>query len=79
MDVVVKSRHCSVAEDFRALVEEKLARLEKLDDRVIRVEVEVTEERNKRQHDQAHCVEITLRSKGPVTRPPALVEDRNEV
>ena len=37
MDVVVKSRHCSVAEDFRALVEEKLARLEKLDDRVIRV------------------------------------------
>ena len=76
MDVVVKSRHCSVAEDFRALVEEKLARLEKLDDRVIRVEVEVTEERNKRQHDQAHCVEITLRSKGPVVRAEAASTDK---
>ena len=37
MDVVVKSRHCSVADEFRALVEEKLARLEKLDDRVIQI------------------------------------------
>jgi ribosomal subunit interface protein len=76
MDVVVKSRHCSVAEEFRALVEEKLARLEKLDDRVIRVEVEVTEERNKRQHDQAYCVEITLRSKGPVVRAEAASTDK---
>jgi len=76
MDVVVKSRHCSVAEEFRALVEEKLARLEKLDDRVIRVEVEVTEEPNKRQHDQAHCVEITLRSKGPVVRAEAASTDK---
>ena len=76
MDVVVKSRHCTVADEFRALVEEKLARLEKLDDRVIRVEVEVTEERNKRQHDQAHCVEITLRSKGPVVRAEAASTDK---
>jgi ribosomal subunit interface protein len=76
MDVVVKSRHCTVAEEFRSLVEEKLARLEKLDDRVIRVEVEVTEERNKRQHDQAHCVEITLRSKGPVVRAEAASTDK---
>jgi ribosomal subunit interface protein len=76
MDVVVKSRHCSVAEEFRALVEEKLTRLEKLDDRVIRVEVEVTEEPNKRQHDQAHCVEITLRSKGPVVRAEAASTDK---
>ena len=76
MDVVVKSRHCSVAEEFRLLVEEKLARLEKLDDRVIRVEVEVTEEPNKRQHDQAHCVEITLRSKGPVVRAEAASTDK---
>jgi ribosomal subunit interface protein len=76
MDVVVKSRHCTVQDEFRALVEEKLARLEKLDDRVIRVEVEVTEERNKRQHDQAHCVEITLRSKGPVVRAEAASTDK---
>lgn len=77
MDVVVKSRHCTVADEFRSLVEEKLARLEKLDTRVIRVEVEVTEEPNKRQHDQAHCVEITLRSKGPVVRAEASSIDKN--
>ena len=77
MDVVVKSRHCTVTDEFRQLVEEKLARLEKLDTRVIRVEVEVTEEPNKRQHDQAHCVEITLRSKGPVVRAEAASTDKN--
>jgi ribosomal subunit interface protein len=43
---------------------------------VIRVEVEVTEERNKRQHDQAHCVEITLRSRGPVVRAEAASTDK---
>ena len=69
MDVVVKGRHCAVSEAFRAYVEEKITRLEKLDGRVIRVDVEVSAERNKRQHDQASRVEITLRNKGPVIRP----------
>ena len=76
MDVVVKSRHCTVSDQFRALVEEKLSRLEKLDDRVIRVEVEVSAERNPRQHDQACRVEITLRTKGPVVRAEAAAEDK---
>ena len=76
MDVVVKSRHCSVTEQFRAYVEEKITRLEKLDDRVIRVEVELSAERNRRQHDNAHRVEITLRSKGPVIRAEASAEDK---
>lgn len=76
MDVVVKSRHCSVPDQFRAYVDEKITRLEKLDDRVIRVEVEVSTERNKRQHDQACRVEITLRTKGPVVRAEAAAEDK---
>lgn len=76
MDVVVTSRHCSVSEEFRALVEEKLTRLEKLEDRVIRVEVEVSAERNKRQHDQASSVEITLHAKGPVVRAEAAAHDK---
>ena len=41
MDVVVKARHCNVTEQFRAYVAEKISRLEKLDDRVIRVEIEL--------------------------------------
>jgi len=76
MDVVVKSRHCNVPDTFRSYVEEKITRLEKLDDRVIRLEVEASEERNKRQHDQASRVEITVRSKGPAIRAEAAAEDK---
>jgi ribosomal subunit interface protein len=76
MDVVVKSRHCNLSDQFRSYVDEKITRLEKLDDRVIRVEVEVSAERNKRQHDQASRVEITVRSRGPVTRAEAAAEDK---
>ena len=76
MDVVVKGRHCTVSDQFRAFVDEKITRLEKFDDRVIRVEVEVSAERNKRQHDQAARVEITLRTKGPVVRAEAAAEDK---
>jgi ribosomal subunit interface protein len=76
MDVVVKTRHCSVPDAFRSYVEEKITRLEKLDDRVIRVDVEVSAERNRRQHDQASRVEITVHSKGPVVRAEAAAEDK---
>jgi ribosomal subunit interface protein len=76
MDIVVKSRHCDVTEDFRAYVAEKITRLEKLDDRAIRVEVELSAERNKRLHDQSSRVEITVRTKGPVVRAEAAAEDK---
>jgi len=76
MDVVVKSRHCTVSDAFRSYVDEKITRLEKLNDRVIRVDVEVSEERNKRQHDQASRIEITVLSKGPVVRAEAAAEDK---
>jgi ribosomal subunit interface protein len=76
MDVVVKCRHCNMSDQFRSYVDEKITRLEKLNDRAIRVEVEVSAERNKRQHDQASRVEITLRTKGPVVRAEAAAEDK---
>ena len=76
MDVVVKSRHCNTSDQFRSYVDEKITRMEKLDDRVIRVDVEVSAERNRRQHDQANRVEITVRSKGPVVRAEAAAEDK---
>ncbi len=76
MDVVVKSRHCSVSDQFRSYVEDKITKLEKLDDRVIRVEVELSAERNKRQHAQGSRVEITVRTKGPVIRAEAAAEEK---
>src|SRR4029450_1963316 len=76
MDVVVKSRHCNVSDQFRTYVDEKITRLEKLNDRAIRVEVEVSAERNKGQHDQASRGEVTLTTKGPGVRDEAPGEDK---
>jgi ribosomal subunit interface protein len=76
MDIVLNSRHCELTDSFRDHVEEKLARLEKHDHRVIRVEVEVEKERNPRQADRAVRVELTAFSKGPVIRAEACAEDK---
>jgi ribosomal subunit interface protein len=76
VDVVVKGRHCEVSDRFRQHVEEKLARLEKLDHRVIRVDVEVSKERNPRMADRAVRVELTMKSRGPVMRAEAAAEDK---
>ena len=76
MDIVLNSRHVELTERFRSHVEEKLARLEKHDHRVIRVEVEVDKERNPRLQDRAIRVELTAFSKGPVVRAEAAAEDK---
>jgi ribosomal subunit interface protein len=75
MDIVLHSRHCELTDRFRSHVEEKLARLEKHDHRVIRVEVEVEAERNPRQAERAVRVELTAFSKGPVARAEAAADD----
>ena len=76
MDVVVTGRHCEVSDRFRSHVTDKLARLEKHDHRIIRVQVEVDKEANPRQSDRAVRVELTAFSKGPVIRAEAAAEDK---
>lgn len=76
MDVLVTGRHCQIPDEFRARVEEKIASIEKLKDRVIRVEVQVSVYGHKREPDQSTRVEITLRSKGPVVRAEASADDK---
>ena len=76
MDIVLKSRHVDLAEKFRLAAEEKLNRLEKHDHRVMRVEVEVTKERNPRLQERAIKVQLTAYSKGPVIRAEACAEDK---
>jgi ribosomal subunit interface protein len=76
VEIVVTGRHCEVSDRYRQHVEEKLARLEKYDHRVIRVDVEVSQESNPRLSSQAARVEITIRSKGPVIRAEAAAEDK---
>jgi ribosomal subunit interface protein len=76
MEVVVTGRHCELSDRFRSHVEEKLSRLEKHDHRIIRVQVEVENERNPRQSDRAVRVELTAFSKGPVIRAEAAAADK---
>jgi len=74
--VVVTGRHCELSDRFRGHVTEKLSRLEKHDHRIIRVQVEVENERNPRQADRAVRLELTAFSKGPVIRAEASAEDK---
>src|SRR4051794_16162657 len=77
MDIVLNSRHCELTDRFRSHVKEKLARLEKHDHRVIRVEVEVDKERNPRQANRAVRVELTAFPKGPGGGAEAAAEDKS--
>ncbi len=76
VDVVISSRHCELSDRFRQHVEEKLARLEKYDHSVVRVDVEVTQERNPRQADRAVRIQLTVLSRGPIVRAEAAAEDK---
>lgn len=75
MDVVVSSRHCEVTDRFREHVEDKLARLEKHDHRIIRVEVKVSRQKHPKQPESVK-VELTAKSRGPVVRAEASAEDK---
>ena len=74
MDIVVKGRNVEVPDHFRQHVSEKLAPSERLDSRVIRLDVELMHEKNPRQSAKCQRVEITVRSKGPVIRAEACAE-----
>jgi ribosomal subunit interface protein len=75
VDIVVKGRNVEVPEHFREHVQDKLAPAERLDSRVIRVDVELTHEKNPRQSDRCQRVELTCRTKGPVIRAEACAAD----
>ncbi len=76
MDIIFKARHTDVLEKFRNHATAKLTRIEKLDSRAIRVDVEISTERNPRQSDRKERVELTVTSKGPAIRAEAAAEDR---
>ena len=75
MDIVVKGRHTEISERFRLHVADKLAKVEKLDSKVISVDVECAKERNPRQSDASERVELTIHSRGPVVRAEASAQD----
>jgi ribosomal subunit interface protein len=75
VDIVVKGRKTEVPERFRKHVAEKLERIQKLDGKVISLDVELSKERNPRQAERSERVEITMHSRGPVIRAEACAPD----
>jgi ribosomal subunit interface protein len=75
VDIVVKARHCEVPDRFRKHVGDKLAKVAKLDPKVISIDVEVSKEHNPRLAEQSERIEITCRSRGPVIRAEAAADD----
>ncbi len=75
MEIVVKARHTEVAERFRQHAAEKLSRVERLDPKVIRIDVEHSHERNPRLSDVRERIELTCHSRGPVIRAEAAAGD----
>jgi ribosomal subunit interface protein len=75
VDIVVKGRKTEVPERFRKHVAEKLDKIQKLDGKVISLDVEVSKELNPRQAEHSDRVEITLNTRGPVVRAEASATD----
>jgi ribosomal subunit interface protein len=76
VEIIVKGRHTDVDDRFRRQVDAKISKVEKLDPKLIRVDVEVSKERNPRQAARRERVELTIRSRGPVIRAEAAADDR---
>jgi ribosomal subunit interface protein len=75
VDIVVKGRNVEVPDHYRVHVAEKLQKVERYDQKIIRVDVELFHERNPRQSDTCQRIEITYVSRGPVVRAEACAQD----
>jgi ribosomal subunit interface protein len=76
VDIIFKSRRTGLQERFRRYATAKLDRIGKLDHKAMRVDVEVSQERNPRQSGRRERVELTIVSRGPVIRAEAAADDR---
>lgn len=74
-EIVVRGRNVVVPDHYRQHVTERLAKVERYDQKIIRIDVELTHERNPRQSDRCQHVEITCRTRGPAVRSEACAED----
>ena len=76
MDIIFKGRRTDVQERFRGYAVPKLNKITKLAHKAIRVDVEVSAERNPRQSGRRERVELTILSRGPAIRAEAAADDR---
>lgn len=76
MEIVITGRNVEVPDHFREHIAEKVARLERYDDKIAGLEVELFHERNRRQLKSCQRIEITGRGGcGAVARAEACAQD----
>ncbi len=68
MDIVVTGRNVEVPEHYRTKAADKLSRIERYDSKIVRAEIELSHETNRRLSKICQKVEITLVTKGPAVR-----------
>jgi ribosomal subunit interface protein len=68
MEIVLCGRNVEVPQHFREHTADKLARLERYDHKIVRMEVQLSHEPNPRRSKNCQRVEITGRGRGPVVR-----------
>ena len=76
MNIIFNGQGTDVLDRFRKQATTKLSRIERLDQRAMRIQVEVSTERNPRQSGRRERVELTIFSRGPAIRAEASAEDR---
>ena len=76
VDIIFRGRQTDVLDRFRKHATAKLAKIGKLDQKAMSVDVEVSTERKPRQSGRKERVELTISSRGPVIRAEAAAEDR---
>jgi ribosomal subunit interface protein len=76
VEVIFKALHTDMQERFRQHATAKLAKIEKLDSKATRIDVQVSAEHNPRQSGTRERVELTVVSRGPAIRAEAAAEDR---
>ncbi|MBN9608582.1 MAG: ribosomal subunit interface protein [Actinobacteria bacterium 69-20] len=74
MDIVVTGRNVEVPEHFKVHASDKLARAERYDPKLSRVEVELAHEANPRQTKTKQRVQLTVTGRGPAVRAEASAE-----
>ncbi|HNV11514.1 MAG TPA: ribosome-associated translation inhibitor RaiA [Propionibacteriaceae bacterium] len=76
METIVTGRHCTISDALKDQIIERIESVEKINERVIRVEVELTATEAKGSPEGAIEAQITLRGKGPVVRATATGDDK---
>lgn len=75
MEINVVGRHMDVPDRFRRHLEDKLDKVTQLAPAALRVDVEVSQEKNPRQSELSDRVELTVHDRGAVIRSEARADD----